>query len=112
MDDPHELESVAACLEALGNETRLAIYRLLVKAGPDGLAVGEVQAALRVPASTLTHHLSRLVWVGLVRQERHGRRLICSADFEGLDQMMDFLQRECCQGARESWPAGDRAAQG
>jgi DNA-binding transcriptional ArsR family regulator len=112
MDDPQELQKVAACLEALGNETRLAIYRLLVKAGPDGLAVGAVQEALRVPASTLTHHLGRLVWVGLVRQQRHGRRLICSANFEGLNKMMAFMQRECCEGAADAGSADQHAARG
>ncbi len=99
MEDSQELESVANCLEALGNTTRLAIYRLLVKAGPAGMPVGEIQRSLKVPASTLTHHLTRLVWVGLISQQRQGRQLICSADFEGLDSMMSFLVRECCQGA-------------
>lgn len=96
MDDPQELEATADCLEALGNSTRLSIYRLLVRAGPEGLPVGAIQEALGVPASTLTHHLNRLVWVGLVRQKRRGRQLLCSANFECLERMMDFMQRECC----------------
>ena len=97
MDDPHEVAEVAACLEALGNPTRLQVYRLLVRAGPQGLPVGRVQEALGAAASTLTHHISRLLRVGLIQQRRQGRQLICSADFEGLDQMLGFLVRECCQ---------------
>jgi ArsR family transcriptional regulator, arsenate/arsenite/antimonite-responsive transcriptional repressor len=99
MDDLQELEATADCLEALGNSTRLAIYRLLVKAGPEGLPVGAIQEALGVPASTLTHHLNRLVWVGLIEQRRQGRQLICSAVFGCLDQMLDFMVRECCRGS-------------
>ena len=98
MDDPRELETVAGRLEALGNATRLEIYRLLVRAGPEGLAVGQIQAALGVPGSTLNHHLTRLLWVGLIGQERHGRRLICAANCEELNKILAFLQRECCEG--------------
>ena len=100
MEQAEELQGVASCLEALGNETRLAIFRLLVQAGPDGLAVGEIQRRLDIPASTLSHHITRLVWVGLIRQVRHGRSLICSADFEGMHDMVAFLTRECC-----AWPS-------
>ncbi len=101
MDELDELQTVAACLEALGNETRLSIYRLLVKAGPDGMAVGALQRELGIPASTLTHHLSRLIWVELIHQRRQGRRLICSTDFEGMESMLAFLARECCAGPEQ-----------
>jgi len=97
MDDLQELEATADCLEALGNSTRLAVYRLLVKAGPEGLPVGAIQEALDVPASTLTHHLGRLIWVGLVQQRRRGRQLLCTTNYACLDRMMNFMQRECCQ---------------
>jgi len=111
MDDLQELEATADCLEALGNSTRLAIYRLLVKAGPEGLPVGAVQEALNVPASTLTHHLNRLVWVGLIEQRRRGRQLICSAVFGCLDSMLNFMVRECCRGS--DWqPAAEAGARG
>ncbi len=104
MDDLDELQAVAACLEALGNETRLSIYRLLVRAGPAGMAVGELQRELAIPASTLTHHLSRLLWVALIHQRREGRRLICSTDFSGMDSMLAFLTRECCASAERQPP--------
>ncbi len=105
MDDFEELQSVAACLEALGNGTRLSIYRLLVRAGPKGMAVGELQRALDVPASTLTHHLSRLLWVELIHQRREGRRLICSTDFVGMESMLEFLRRECCVASEAATPS-------
>ena len=90
------LQKVASCLEALGNETRLSIFRLLVPYGPTGRSVGDIQKELGVPGSTLSHHLSRLVWEGLVRQERHGRSLMCIADFAAMDGIIAFMTRECC----------------
>ncbi len=83
-------------LEALGNSTRLAIFRLLVRAGSAGLQVGDVRRALSVPASTLSHHLQRLVHVGLMSQERQGRVLVCRADFEAIDSVVEYLTQECC----------------
>ena len=74
-----KLETAARQLEALGNTTRLRIYRTLVRAGHGGLAVGQVQERVGLPASTLSHHLKRLVDQGLVRQERAGTSLICHA---------------------------------
>lgn len=112
MDDLQELEATADCLEALGNSTRLAIYRLLVRAGPEGLPVGAIQGALGVPASTLTHHLNRLIWVGLVQQRRRGRQLLCSTNFACLDRMMNFMQRECCVDAAPPAATGSRRAAG
>ena len=70
----------ARCLEKLGNPTRLEIFRLLVRAGSEGLAVGEIQDHLGIPASTLSHHLAHLVHVGLVHQAREGRVLRCTPD--------------------------------
>jgi ArsR family transcriptional regulator len=88
----------ARCLEKLGNPTRLEVFRLLVKAGPDGLAVGEIQEHLSIPASTLSHHLAHLVNAGLVHQEREGRVLRCRPDFEVMDQVVMFLTEQCCAG--------------
>jgi len=93
------LEETAASLEALGNSTRLAIYRLLVRAGPDGLAVGSIQAATEVPHSTLSHHLHRLISVQLVEQERQGTTLICRANYATMDRVIAFLTAECCADA-------------
>ena len=74
------LEAAAPILAELGNETRLAIVRLLVRAGDDGLTVGDIQQAIGVPGSTLTHHLQRLRGAGLVSQTREGSTLWCRAE--------------------------------
>lgn len=91
-----ELERAAACLEALGHPTRLAIYRLLVRAGSEGRPVGKIQAALAAPASTLSHHLKHLEMVGLVVRRREGATHRCVASFLTMDQVLGFLTRECC----------------
>ncbi len=93
-----ELNQAARCLEKLGNPTRLMIYRLLVRAGPDGMAVGEVQAHLGIPGSTLSHHIGQLVGAGLVHQDREGRVLRCTPNFEMMDDLLGFLTEECCRG--------------
>ena len=91
-------EDVAKKLAELGNITRLAVFRHLVKAGHDGAAVGEIQKALDVPGSTLSHHISRLVSVGLVKQVRESRTLYCIPQYEVLNELIEFLHEECCTG--------------
>lgn len=91
-----KLNQAARCLEKLGNPTRLEVFRLLVRAGPEGLSVGEIQDHLGIPASTLSHHIGHLVNAGLVLQEREGRQLICKPDFALMDGLIDFLTAECC----------------
>jgi len=91
-----ELQPVAKALEALGNETRLAVFTLLVPAGRSGLAVGDIQERLAIPASTLSHHISRLIQVDLVAQERQGRKLICRANYRRMEDVLSFLTRNCC----------------
>lgn len=86
----------AARLEALGNPTRLAIYRALVRAGDAGLPVGKLQAKLDLAASTLSHHLKSLITAGLVTQERQTTTLICRTDYEVMRELVDFLMAECC----------------
>ena len=90
--------TAAKCLSELGSPTRLAVFRLLVKAGPEGLVVGELQRRLKVPASTLSHHIARLSWAGLVDQRRDGRRLICSTRDGVMTALVTFLSAECCIG--------------
>lgn len=85
-------------MEALGNETRLEIFRALVRAGPEGAPVGELQRLLAIPGSTLSHHIARLVRVGLVTQERQSRTLICRADFPKMHNLVNFLSENCCGG--------------
>ena len=90
--------AVARALAALGHEARLSIYRLLVRAGKDGLNVGEIGAHLKMPPSTLAHHLSALVAVGLVVREKRGREVVNRADFETMSRTLAFLTAECCTG--------------
>lgn len=92
------LEDMAARLEALGNPTRLAIYRALIKVGKDGANVGAIQSAVAIPASTLTHHIQKLVKAGIVSQHRHSRELICHNDYDAMNEIIKYLQEECCQG--------------
>lgn len=96
-----EIQHAANCLEALGNATRLSIFRLLVQAGREGTPVGDLQRHLDIPASTLSHHLARLMRHGLVSQERQGRTLICRAEYEAMDTLLDYLQDNCCGGFAE-----------
>jgi ArsR family transcriptional regulator len=95
---PMDLHSTSDCLEALGNPTRLAMFRLLVEAGDDGAPVGVVQSAMGIPASTLSHHLARLMRVGLVSQERRSRSLICRVDYDVINGVTAYLLKNCCAG--------------
>lgn len=101
-------DRAAQRLAALGNRTRLRLYRLLVRAGEPGLNVGEVQRHLDVPASTLAHHLAILARAGLVSQERHGREVITRADYAAMQALVGYLTEECCAGVEDS--AGSSAA--
>jgi ArsR family transcriptional regulator len=91
-----KLEQAASQLEALGNATRLNIYRILVRAGTEGLPVGSVQERLGIPASTLSHHCKRLVETGLVSQERQATTLICRAEYPAMQALIGYLADECC----------------
>lgn len=90
-----DTDAAAAILAELGNGTRLTIFRLLVHAGPEGLAVGDIQGRLGIPWSTLSHHISRLVRVGLVEQVRDGRTLLCRPRHDTLNAVMGWLTEEC-----------------
>ena len=91
-------KNAAAALAELGNETRLLIFRYLVKMGNQQVSVGDIQEEIKIPASTLSHHLSRLSRVGLIEQERSGRTLYCQPQLELLNGLIDFLVEECCEG--------------
>lgn len=95
----------AQCISELGNLTRLDIYRLLVRAGPDGMNIGDIQTRLGVPASTLAFHLAGLVKVDLVSQEKIGRTVICHANHQQLTAVLEFVREECCKGFDEELPA-------
>lgn len=91
-----KIEQAAKQLEALGNPTRLQVYRTLVRAGDEGLPVGGLQERLRIAGSTLSHHLHRLILVGLVTQERQATTLICRANYPAMNELVGFLVDECC----------------
>ena len=88
----------ANSLAALGNLTRLRLYRLLVRAGEPGLNVGALRSLLDVPASTLAHHLTSLVQAGLIVQEQRGREIVSRVDYAAMSELMAFLTSECCAG--------------
>ena len=88
--------SAVEALKALAHGTRLATYRLLVQAGPEGLAVGEVGERLKLPAPTLTSHLNVLRHAGLVRDVREGRSIRCRADYARMNALLGFLTENCC----------------
>jgi ArsR family transcriptional regulator len=91
-----KLDDAAACLEALGNPTRLKVYRLLVRAGEEGLPVGRLQAKIDIAASTLSHHLKALIGVGLVTQTREGTTLVCHTNYGLMRGLIDYMVEECC----------------
>jgi DNA-binding transcriptional ArsR family regulator len=91
-----KLDDAAARLEALGNPTRLRIYRTLVRAGGEGMMVGKLQDRLDIAASTLSHHLKALVGVGLITQTREGTTLICHTNYQIMRGLLDFMVEQCC----------------
>ena len=91
-----ELKIAVTALAALAHASRLAVYRLLVQAGPQGLAVGEVQSRTRIAPATLTHHLHALRRAGLVDDARDGRSIVCRADYGRMNELLEFLTENCC----------------
>ena len=96
-----KLDDAAAHLEALGNPTRLKIYRALVRAGDAGLAVGRLQDKLKIAPSTLSHHIKTLMVVGLISQVRDATTLVCHANYDVMRGLVNFLVAECCADATE-----------
>jgi DNA-binding transcriptional ArsR family regulator len=97
-----KLDDAAAHLEALGNPTRLKIYRALVRAGDAGLAVGRLQDKLKIAPSTLSHHIKTLVVVGLIDQVRDATTLVCHANYDVMRTLVEFLVAECCTDNAET----------
>jgi ArsR family transcriptional regulator len=93
-----DLNTAARRLAELGNVTRLQIVRLLVQAGPEGLAIGAVQSQLGVPASTLAFHVRGLVSAGLVDQKREGRVVRCRTNIATINDTLAFVKEYCCAG--------------
>ena len=96
-----EEKQALAALGALAHETRLAVFRLLVRQGPEGMPAGEVAARVGVPAATLSFHLKELERAGLLRATRRHRQILYATDYAGTRRLLDFLMRDCCQGHPE-----------
>lgn len=110
-----EMDSSAAveALAALAQEHRLALFRLLVQAGDEGMPAGAIAGTLGIPNSSLSFHLAYLTRAGLIEQRRQGRSLIYSADYAAMNALVGYLLENCCGGATCA-PAsncGDDAAQ-
>jgi len=88
-------------LSALGHEGRLAIFRLLVKAGPAGIAAGDIARTLDVLPNSLSANLNVLSHAGLIVSRREGRSIIYSADYDAMSGLLGFLMEDCCDGAPE-----------
>lgn len=94
------IEEAAQGFSAVGSEQRLSVLLTLIRATPEGLAIGQIQERLKIPASTLTHHLRFLAVAKLVVQEKRGREVITRANYDRLKSLADYLLEECCQDHR------------
>jgi len=88
-------------LSALAQDSRLAVFRLLVKAGPDGIAAGEIARSLEITPNTLSAQLTILANADLVASRREGRSIIYAADYDGMSALLVYLTEDCCQGRPE-----------
>lgn len=96
-----EIQQAVKALAALAQETRLSVFRALVEAGQEGMAAGEIAEQLDVPAATLSFHLKELAATGLIAQTRDGRSLIYSLQPDVMNELLQFLMEDCCQGRPE-----------
>lgn len=96
-----ETENAIVAFAALAQETRLAVFRRLVQAGPGGLSAGDIAQAEGALPSTMSHHLGMLERAGLIAVRRAGRSAVYSADYEGIRRLLTFLMDDCCQGRPE-----------
>ncbi len=101
-------EGAVEALGALAQEHRLALFRLLVKAGSEGMAAGAIADALGVPNSSLSFHLAQLRNAGLILQERRHRSLIYRANYEAMNALVAYLMENCCAGESCAAPAQER----
>jgi len=96
-----EINFAAQSLAALGHANRLEIFRILVKAGASGLRIGDLQAALGRPASTVAFHLRALTGANLIVQNREGREVYCRVNFSALDALLQYVKQDCCLGVSQ-----------
>lgn len=94
-----ESPGAVTALAALAHESRLATFRLLVQAGPDGLAASKIAESLQIPASSLSFHLKELAHAGLVTSRQSGRFVIYAAQYGTMNALLGFLTENCCGGA-------------
>jgi DNA-binding transcriptional ArsR family regulator len=94
-----DLDLAAQGFAAVGSESRLQVLRVLVRAGRSGLAIGEIQERLEIPASTLAHHLRFLSAAGLIEQKKQGRLVMNRANYARIGALAEFLLHECCSDA-------------
>lgn len=92
-------QAVVRALAALAQEHRLAAFRLLVEAGPEGLAAGAIAGALGLVPSSMSFHLAQLTHAGLITQRRHSRSIVYAADYAAMNALMGYLTQNCCGGA-------------
>jgi DNA-binding transcriptional ArsR family regulator len=93
-----EKSDAISALAALAQETRLDIFRLLVQAGPDGLAAGQIGERLGLASATLSFHLNQMKHAGLITFRRDGRSLIYGAEYAAMNELLAYLTENCCQG--------------
>jgi ArsR family transcriptional regulator, arsenate/arsenite/antimonite-responsive transcriptional repressor len=96
-----DINKALAAFFALSQQTRLDVFRLLVKAGSDGLNAGEIASLLDVKQNTMSANLTVLLNAGMVRNERHGRTIRYFADFDAMRALLSFLMEDCCGGRPE-----------
>ena len=101
-----EKQIVISALTALAQETRLDVFRLLVRAGPEGVSAGTIGSVLDLPSATLSFHLKELKSSGLILCDRQGRSRVYSPDFSAVNELIIFLTANCCQGAPGSGSDG------
>jgi DNA-binding transcriptional ArsR family regulator len=96
-----EQNEAVAALNALGQESRLRVFRLLIRRGPDGMPAGDIAEQLKVPANTMSSHLAVLSRAGLVASRKQGRSVIYAVDLKGTRRLLAFLVEDCCGGKPE-----------
>lgn len=99
-----ETETALIILGGLAQESRLAVFRLLVETGPDGLAAGEIATELGIPSTTLSFHLKNMNHAGLVLSERQGTSIRYCANFDAMAGLVQYLTSNCCGGDMDSCP--------
>ena len=93
-----EINSAVQALSALGQESRLRVFRLLIRRGPKGTPAGDIAEQLKIPANTMSAHLAVLSRAGLVASRKQGRSVIYSVDVAGTRKLLAFLVEDCCRG--------------